>query len=87
MSRYSPTVLEQPFDLGVVIDQMIEGYYGGRQRKPEARSRRRPSSREGAAKGRGNSGLGGQAHVLLLPLSLNLHGPSKTAWPSQLSHG
>ena len=81
MSRYSPTVLEQPFDLGGVINQMIEGYYGGRQIKQEA------SSREGAAKGRGNSGLGGQAHVLLLPLSLNLHGPSKTAWPSQLSHG
>ena len=46
MSRYSPTVLEQPFDLGGIISQMMEGYYGGRQMKRETRSRKRPEERE-----------------------------------------
>ena len=46
MSRYSPTVLEQPFDLGGIISQMMEGYYGGRQMKRETRSRKRQEERE-----------------------------------------
>ena len=46
MSRYSPTVLEQPFDLGGIINQMMEGYYGGRQMKRETRSRKRQEERE-----------------------------------------
>lgn len=46
MSRYSPTVLEQPFDLGGVINQMIEGYYGGRQQAGERRRVKRQERRE-----------------------------------------
>ncbi len=70
MSRYSPTVLEQPFDLGGVIDQMMEGYYGGRQRKQEARSRRRQEEIEERQENRYMAAL--KAEALARPGAMTL---------------
>ena len=46
MSRWSPTVIDEGFDLAGILDRMIGGYDAGRQSKKEARSRKLQEERE-----------------------------------------
>jgi hypothetical protein len=52
MGRFSPTVQEEAFDLGGIIDRLAGGYFGGRQQKEERRRRKRQERREDEAENR-----------------------------------
>ena len=46
MSRWSPTVIDEGFDLGGIIDRIAQGYSSGRQQKEDRRRRQRVEGRE-----------------------------------------
>ncbi len=46
MSRWSPTVIDEGFDLGGIIDRIVQGYGAGRQQKEDRRRVKRQEKRE-----------------------------------------